>query len=472
MNPTNTPWVCARRLIAFTLACYLSHELPAQNWKEELQRLRSEMSAMRRAYEDRITVLERKLENQGEPGGPGDLELGDALKELEESLSNDRSSANQDLGQTTRFNNAFNPSFALILDFSGSASTLDTGFDDFNRFRLRVGELAVAADIDPYTHAYGVLEFEEEGAELAELAVVTSLDRFFENSEVRIRAGRFFADLDPLNPRHEHDYPFVHQPAAKIAFHGGNLVGQGVEIHDWEQVGDVPVRFSVGMLSHVEGHSHAEGAPEHGHGDEVDGLGRRDFKNFSYTARVAATLELSEDEVLTFGGSVAYSPQIREFEEDPMTMAVATIDTRQVVEEFDWTYVRQDGAQSSLRFQNAFFFAQGRFLDENTGQFFHNNAWGTYAFCEYTFNPQWSAGAMFDFTLDPMTAGKRLRQYSIFGTWRLSPQNRLRLQVQHTDLDPFADARFSGDHTTLFLQWTVDIGSHSHGIDWAGPAGT
>ena len=457
-------------LVAAVHLLGVSTSLNAQVTLQDMQDLRREMEAMRAGYEARIRALEQQLGNQTPEGAPRSDGLQDALSELEETLAGDPGAKLGNMGQTSGFDNAYNPAFALTLDFSSAATTLDSSYEDFNQHRLRVGEIAVAADIDPFTFAYGVLEFGVEEAGVSELAAVMSLDRFFSESEFRIRGGRFFADLDPLNPKHEHEYAFIHQPAVKVAFFGGNVVGDGFELHDWEQIGDVPVRFSLGMLSNVEGETHTEGAPGH-HEEEVEPFGRRDFKNFSYTARIQADLELAESAVLTVGGSIIYSPQVREFEEDPVTMAIDRFDSRTVVESVDWSYRNQLSESELLEVTNAFFFSQGRFFDEAAGRFFHNNAWGTYAFVTYAPNTEWTFGAAFDFTLDQRVSSRELTQYSVFGTWHLSPQNRIRLQVQHTNTDRYPEARFAQDHTTLFLQWTVDLGSHSHGIDWVGPAG-
>jgi hypothetical protein len=443
--------------------------------QDEIRKIREEMERMRAGYEARISELERQMKERPPAGagtGAGDREaadeLGDALAELDQALLQSDDPARTRLSQTTRFDDFFNPSISAVLDFSASASTLDDGWEDYDQFRFRVGEIGMAAELDPYARAYAVFEVEEEGAEVAEFAGIFDLARVAESSNGRFKVGRYFLDLDPLNRQHEHEYAFVHQPAVKIEMFGGNALGNGIEYHDWVPVGDSPLRFSLGIASDVEGHNHTERGGGHEHDeDEVEPFGSRGFEDLAYTARVAWNTDLSQDDRLTIGGMVFYAPRMREFELDPGLPEVTVAhDTRKLIESLDLTLQRNTPQGTGFTFTTAVFAQQGRFVDEATDARFDEVSYGGYAWYENRFDIQWGAGIAFDWTQSSTDDDRKLYQYSAFLNWYPSDTHRLRLQYQYTDTDPFDGARFEQDFHAVFLQWTIVLGAHNHGLNW------
>lgn len=445
--------------------------------QDEFKKLREEMERMRTEYEKRISTLEQRLEAQGadQPVAPLDpdamsldQELDDALRELNEALVQSDDPARTRLSQTTRFDSFFNPNLSAVLDFSASASTLKDGYEDYDQFRLRVGEIGLAAELDPYARAYAVVEFSEENAELAEFAGIFDLARVIEYSNGRFKVGRYFLDLDPLNRHHEHEYAFIHQPAVKMEMFGGNAVGNGIEYHDWFPVGDAPLRFSLGIASNVEGHSHTERAPDHHHDDEeAEPFGQRSFADLAYTARLAYNFDLGPEDRMTIGGSVFYAPRMREFELDPGPPEVTEAhDTRKLIESLDFSIQRNTPQGTGFNLTAALFAQQGRFFDEDTDSRFNESSYGAYAWYENRFHIQWGVGIALDWTQNSFDHTKDLYQYSAFLNWYPSQTHRLRLQYQYTDTDPFEGARFAQDFHAVFLQWTIVMGAHTHGLDW------
>ncbi|MBK9385450.1 MAG: hypothetical protein IPN34_11630 [Planctomycetes bacterium] len=472
-------WRCVVGLAALhsmLLSPLAAQEAPAEGvLEDELRKIREEMERMRAGYEARISELERQMKERSPAGAAGDAkgeqdaasELDDALAELDQALLQSDDPARTRLSQTTRFDDFFNPSISAVLDFSASASTLDDSWEDYDQLRFRVGEIGMAAELDPYARAYAVFEFEEEEAHVAEFAGIFDLARIAEYSNGRFKAGRYFLDLDPLNRQHEHEYAFVQQPAVKIEMFGGNSLGNGIEYHDWFPVGDSPLRFSLGVASSVEGHNHTEAGGEHHDDDEAEPFGSRGFEDLAYTARVAWNTDLSQDDRLTIGGSVFYAPRLREFELDPgPPEETVAHDTRKLIEELDLSLQRNTPQGTGFTFTTAVFALQGRFVDEATDTRFDESSFGGYSWYENRFHLQWGAGVAFDWSQSSTDNDQKLYQYSAFLNWYPSETHRLRLQYQYSDTDPFDGARYQQDFHAVFLQWTVVLGSHNHGLSW------
>ena len=426
------------------------------------------MEEMRAEYERRIGDLETALDLLGPDG-----ELGTGEETGATAPRNDAGLATPALpraggfgistgalGQTDRFSNAFNPAVGIAIDTLAHYSTDSESRHGQDRFWLRAAELSLAAHIDPFGYAYAVIEATEgESASVIEAAGV--LDRLPYNFS--IKAGRLLADVTRFGQRHDHELPFVEKPGVLTDFIGGSLQGTGMEIHQWFGLTDeVPVRWSTGIYTELEGHSHAIGHEhEHAH-DEEEHEGKRHLDNFHYTGRLTSYMDLDEENSLQAGGSVWWAPEMKSVHD------TETFDTHRTVAGLDVTYQWQDPAsRRAFTLGGEALLSNGTFLHEHGGDHEINDqdSIGGYLWCEYEFDPYWSVGALADAYATAHDDTIARRDYSGFVTWKLSHFNRLRFQYRYNDNER-GDETIGRDYHEFLFQWSIVIGSHGHGLNW------
>ena len=371
-------------------------------------------------------------------------------------------------GYTTRFDTAFNPAFGVVFDVLSEFSDVAEGADRYNDVRVRTIELDVASRIDPLGWAYAVVVFadvvEETEVELEEAAIW--FDQLPENFSVR--AGRYLADFGKWNTLHTHDKPYVNEDEVRRQFFGGPLFTTGVEVHHWFGVGDVPVRWSLGLASDAEGEDHDPGAGEH-HEEEVEFVGRRGTDNWAATARVTAQHDVSDNGYFQWGLSGFHTPGAIELEEDPASGDTIREERGKTTFAVDATLRIVDarnrtGDTVSLeiwRDDTEFTNAADQVVSPG-----HNGIWGFY---EHAFSPQWAAGAVGSWAQRAdsesgsafLEGGESIASRGAFVTWNLSEFNRLRFQVLNTNPGIGQDSFW-----TFAIQWSALLGSHSHALDW------
>lgn len=370
---------------------------------------------------------------------------------------------------TTRFDPGFNPAIALVFDGLGTFSESDDAAR--NDWRLRAAELNFASLIDPLGWAYAAIAFADDGSgqevELEEGAMW--LDEALPGN-FSLRAGKYLADFGKWNTIHLHDRAYVFQQGPAEAFFSGELNVQGAELHDWFGVGDVPLRWSLGVAPRFgedAGASLASGATEFA----AETLGRRTPSQFLYTGRLTAQHDAGLYGFFQWGVSALHTPAGLAAPEDadadqvPDTLHEAGQTTLGV----DLTLRLPDAAAQTAHTASLEWYANSRDQwDPASGAAVTRDAGGAWAYYQYDLDPQWGFGVVASWWQDPATA-RGTDWFSgadagsgrgVFATWSLSHFNRLRLQVGQ-DSEPGGRTSW-----TAAIQWTVILGNHAHALDW------
>jgi len=467
-RPTRNAAVAAVVILFTPFLSLLSAQEEKNDSVKELNKILDEM---RTNYEKRISDLEltmELMESQAETGQGDNSKISKGVRTREEVAVFDQSMGTSpglmgQLGQTDRFSSTFNPAVGVVLDTLSHFSTDKESHHGQDRFWFRAAELSLSANIDPFGYGYAVIEgSEDESIEVIEAAAV--MNRLPWNFSVK--GGRLLADVTKFGQRHDHELPFVEKPGALNEFIGGSLQGTGFEVHQWFGISDtVPVRWSVGMFTELHGHSHAIGS-EHSHDHDHSSTSKRHLDNFHYSGRLTTYMDLDEENSVQLGTSLWWAPDTLTEEEDER------FHTHRAVGSFDVTYKWQDPASRKTFFLGGeALVSNGKFLHEHevAGVTHHEildeEALGGYAWCEYSWDPHWSAGLMADAFSHVEHAEIGQRDYSTFLTWKISHFNWLRFQYRYNDLER-GHGSMGRDYHEFMLQWTITLGSHAHGLDW------
>lgn len=372
-------------------------------------------------------------------------------------------------GQTTRWDPSFNPAIGVAIDAMLEVSDMADAANRYNRFRVRQLEINAASRIDPLGWAF--LDFSlndvegEESVELEEAAFV--MDRFLPGN-FSLKAGDFLADFGKWNTVHPHDRPFQTEIGVYREFFGGALFQKGVELHHWFGLGELPLRWSVGLHSSAAGDQHdwaeaeAPGTP----------FGRRGLDNWGATARVTAQHDAGDNGYFQWGLSGFHAPRELSFV-DTTTPAGTVVPNRyelsRSVGVLDLSYRDVDAAQrTSDSVTLELWLGEGEFVPARGVPVAasHTGVWG---FAEHSFSPSWSVGcygSWADRADSPageglLQGGRTTAERGVFASWHLSEFNRLRLQLLHLNPGIGEDKAF-----VVALQWTVILGSHYHALDW------
>ena len=174
------------------------------------------------------------------------------------------------------------------VDFADGGSNQD--FD----LQLRAFELATAAWIDPKAWAYAIIVADEDEIELEEAAV--NYQGF--DSNLTLRAGRFFADFGKQMQFHVHDLRTLDRPAVLASYLGEELAGTGVQLDNWFPVGDeTVVRYSLGVFATLGGEGHHDEEEDE---EEVETLARerRNTEELGLTGRLTGFKDVGERGIL------------------------------------------------------------------------------------------------------------------------------------------------------------------------------
>jgi hypothetical protein len=306
-------------------------------------------------------------------------------------------------------------------------------------FNFRAAEMGIAASVDPYARAYAFITGSRDEFEVEEAALVTTSLPW----NLQARAGRFFADFGRLAKFHPHEYAFVNTPLSLERLVGGESKADGVELSYL-----FPTPF---FLRGTVGGYNKLGAEN----ERLDDTKSRAWSRFTYLGRLQTYFDVTDDQSIELGSSLAYTPSIR-IPEDP------TGGPRSLMG-LDVTYRYQP--LGSTLYQGLTvggeLFRNSERLERESG--FHRiAAYGGYTYAEAKINREWSAGFLFDNAPSLSSPGKKTNSYSPFITWNLSEFNRLRFQYSYFDDKVREEKTERGNQ--FFLQWTTVLGSHTHGF--------
>ncbi|MCA8971599.1 MAG: hypothetical protein KDC95_17535 [Planctomycetes bacterium] len=365
-------------------------------------------------------------------------------------------------GQTTVFDNLFNPAISVIGDFVFAGSDQDDAFDRLNRFTLRDVEVGFVGRVDPFASYQVYLHIEEETGFEIEEAYVFVDDALPDTFELKV--GHYSVDFGKFSALHDHDLPMLDKPQVLQDYLGGSLRGTGVELHHWTGLGDTStLRWSAGITNGIQGDAHSMFGPAAGHhhshdGADVESFGKRRFENFAFHGRATAVVELGAAATVQVGASIAYQPKaVRFFEDTSMQPFRRSFEQRVVGLDATYRNVDQATGRGVVLVGEALWstqeFSNDGFDVSRVGAF------GGHLCGEAFLGRQWSVGATAGAFEHAEDASERSSDYGAFATWKVDEFNRLRLEARRFQ-DPGPDS------FGISMQWTIILGTHGHGIPW------
>jgi hypothetical protein len=407
-----------QRCAAFVL-CGLIFLVPtaARAQSSELDALRSTVKNMEQQLQkalDRIDQLEKEKSSSSARIG-----------EVEKSVQAVQSAPT-----------ALNPSIGMVLD--ATAEHRSQGGGNFN---FRAAEFGFAASVDPFVRAYSFVTGSRDGIDVEEAAAITSSLPW----NLTAKGGRFFADFGRFPKVHDHELPFVNRPLSMDRVIGGESQADGVEL---AYLFPTPffLRATVGGYNKI-------GADN----ERVDNAKSRSWSRFTYLGRLNTYFDLTDNQSIELGSSMAYTPSLR-LNGDP-------VGGDRMVNGIDVTYRYQP--LSSVVYQGVtwgseFFANSERIPFEDLDVAKRRRSFGGYSYAEMKLNKSWSTGFLFDYAPSIEKPGLKTIGYSPYVTWNISEFNRLRFQFTHADDHVREDKSERGNQ--FFLQWTTVIGAHTHGF--------
>ncbi|MDF1800563.1 MAG: hypothetical protein P1V81_15405 [Planctomycetota bacterium] len=372
-------------------------------------------------------------------------------------------------GQTTRFDNEYNPAIGFSFDALLASFNADHSDEDGLEIDLRSAEMSLASWVDPTAWAYATIVFDGEETSLEEGAVhYTGL-----GGNTTIRAGRFFVDFGKQMQAHVHDLRTIDRPAVLRTYLGAELGGDGIQFDNWHAIGDdTIVRYSIGAFGSLITHAHGD---EHDHGGgghaeaEVEGAYRPELDELSLTARLTGFTSLSDTQTLQLGTSLRSIPEFA-FHDEENDLEVEGQDNMVWGLDATWGWV-DDTQTSSLTIGGEYLLSSGALSAEvddpdatpGTGdeslEILDEDAAGFYAFIDYGLDPYNSVGLQFS-QVETLEDGlPELEELDLYWTHSLSEFQRVRLALTQSELEGEEVLR-------LGLQYTIYLGPHAHGVNF------
>jgi hypothetical protein len=400
------------------------------------------------SQEDATQALRKQL-------GEIQNQLKNALDRIDQ-LEKEKSSSSARLGQVEKSVQAvqsapsiLNPAIGLVLDAS---------FDHLGKagstFNFRTAELGLAASIDPYARMYSFITGSNNGVEVEEAAAITTSLPW----NLTAKGGRFFADFGRFPKYHPHELPFVNQPLSIQRMVGGESQADGAEVNYL-----FPTPF---FLRATFGGYNKIGADN----EQVDNLTPRSGSRFTYLGRLNTYFDLTDNQSVELGTSLAYTPSVR--------LQGDASGGNRILGGVDLTYRYQPLASTvyqGFTWGSEFYNNSQRFpfdievpneddpsiLETQTvGK--RRRSYGGYSYAELKLNKNWATGFLFDYAPIVDNPSQRTLSYSPYVTWYLSEFNRLRFQYSYLKNNFSADKAEKGNQ--FFVQWTTVIGAHTHGF--------
>ena len=346
------------------------------------------------------------------------------------------------------------PELSLVGDFVLSLSDADDNFARHNRFNLRGVELGVVGQAREGLEYVFYAHFDEDVIEIEE-AFIRAEGLLAEGVDFKV--GHFNLDFGRLAALHDHEQPFLDKPQVLQEYLGGAVRGSGVEAGWARKLDDATrLRASLAIVNALEGDAHVIFGPlaghDHAHSDS-GAFGDRDFENFAFNARVAASRQLSDDTTIALGASVAFAPEARAFFGTGINRRA--VDLRTAIFGVDACLEIDQGKGRTWTFAAELLVSNKEHSDDGI-TVNDVEATGWFAYLERSFDDAWSlglSGGGFEHAED---ANEESSDYGAFLTHQLDAMNRLRLEVRRF-VDPGPDTLGAA------LQWTITLGKrHKH----------
>jgi hypothetical protein len=465
----------------------------------EMDELKRMIEAVKADYEQRIELLERRLEAAEDKADVAVETAGTARQAGAERVAPGSS------GSGT----GFNPQISVVLDgnyYGDSADGEGTellgmadgishahgaghGHDHGHShggaepgFNFRSAELSFTASVDAYFDAAALLAIDGDGEVELEEAWFQTRNLPY---GLKVKAGKFLSDIGYANNQHPHSWDFTDQNLAYLNLLGDHgLRDTGVQVTwlpDWEHYTLFGLEFlqgdqeKLGSLADVGGELEAELDAA---GLSVDDLGLGDEKDGPrlYTAFVKYAPDLGFDHALQLGAWAGISEQHQEIHGDPEDGNVHSLEGDGWMWGLDAVYKYDGGGaygKGDLKLQAEYIW-QRKDLDV----LFHqaNQAAigaerkftqdGLYLQGIYGFAPRWDIGLRYDvvgLTNKLESGGSTLREWDESDRWTAalswSPTEFSKIRLQYAKADITIDGE-SNDFDYFYLQYLLSFGSH------------
>jgi hypothetical protein len=401
----------------FTFLLFLSERGLAQN--TELESLRALVKGMEQQLQQALQRIDQLEKEKGSTSV--------RVEQVEKSIQAVQSAPT-----------ALNPAIGLVLD----ANVQNLGKAGGN-FDFRSAELGISASVDPFARMYSFFNGTKDGVEVDEAAAITTSLPW----NLTAKGGRFLADFGRFPKVHEHELPFVNQPLSIQRMVGGETQADGVEMN---YLFPTPffLRATLGGMNKIGEDN-----------NQVNNSKPRSWSQFTYLGRLNTYFDLTDNQSVELGTSMAYTPSLR--------LAGEPNGGYRTLNGVDLTYRYQPlgGAVYQGLTWGSELYTNSERTENNPGGSFAKRArsYGGYSYVETKLNKNWSTGFQVDYAPMVATPAQRTMSYTPFLTWNLSEFNRLRFQYSYLN-NNFRDPDKAENGNQFFLQWTTVIGSHTHGF--------
>ena len=414
---------------------------PAQQIRDEVERLKKEFEALREQYGSRLADLERRLaalegravEAQAgvPPGGvtaPGaptapTAEPSQAVPTVAAvpagaGGAGGPSGALPVYGATTAASKIFNPDMAVIGNFLGAAGA--NPIEPSPSLEMREAEASFQAIVDPYARGDFFLAFGPEGVEIEEgFVTFPTLPGGF-----LMKVGKMYNAFGKANTMHSHVLPWTDRPLVLRTLVGGdeNLSDSGISVS----------RLILNPLFFLE----ATGEIYRGESSVFHAPSREDL---SYVGRLRGYRDITEGTNLDLGTSIAFGHN--DAGPDDTTRLIGVDAT------FRWRPLRRAIYRRFLA-RSEFVWSRREQPDGAVGAF------GLYASGDYQFARRWFAGLRYDYAQRAFDSSLDDRGPSLLLTFWPSEFGQIRGQYRRTR---YAEGTTADE---FLFQFLFSIGAH------------
>ncbi len=426
-------------LTVVTFAPTPVHAQATDDLRQELKGMKAQIKELQDKVKRQEQVIDKLSAQAAAPA------TATAVKDDQEKLAKEVTEAVVDKIQPSltaankTFPSQFNPAIGFFIDTVGSYKDRERG-----NFEFRSGELGIAANVDPFTRGFAILNGTSDGVQVEEAGIVTTALPY----NLTVKGGRFFSDFGRFSKFHDHDLPFVNRPLVLDRFVQGESKSDGVEV---SYLAPLPqyLTLTLGAYNKI-------GADN----TRVDNSVPRDFSKFTYLARPATFFGINDANSIDLGMSYAYTPKVDTF----TTAAVEQLRDGKPrhLAAVDFTYRYTPLSQASYRGliwgTEVLYNREDPNVGSNDEPLFHRtDAFGLYSYLEARLSRRFYPGFLFDYVQDIKRQAGDSKSYSPYLTIWASEFQRLRLQYTYLD-EPL------NQQNQFFAQWTVIMGSHVHGF--------
>lgn len=415
----------------------------------DIQALRSELRAMKQAYENKIDTLENRI---------ADMEANKSAKIEPSAGISIPATVSRSVGD-----NSFNPSIGIILNGRYSSySENDSGIAGFavghegerpeEGLRIDETEMNFSASVDDKFIANATIALHEHDGEME----VEAEEAYFQTTGLPaglgVKAGRFFVPLGYLNEQHSHADDFADRPLLSRAFLGGHYSDDGVE---------------ASLVLPTDFYSEIGLGGFRGRGFAAEGGDGSDLGAWNAYARVGG--DLGAETSWRLGVSTLQTNGIDRAGNEDAVLFSGDSDLYGIDGRLVWAPNGNNHEQEVI-LQGEYFLRDedGTYDDTDLGTgavAYNGNQSGWYAQAIYKFDPQWRIGARYSaLSADDVPAGlagsaldgEGHNPWAASGMvdWSNSEFSRLRFQYNREELtDQQKDNQF-------LLQYVMSIGAH------------